>query len=603
MTTENSDTTPASQMITQVKTTVIHRLRQLARRNQRIIVATQYLVGASTFFLPLRAANYELYTEASYSLSQLIAFFNNILLNQDESNSNNVDVQYILWFVTRTVCHLEVFLEKFSLVFWGEQAKTLFVLVIELAKAISRLILLLRRRGDASSGANSPTMLLAWAREYPSGDRGGESSQFLDLAHYLAHYQQSHFDALQRQRQHASRMQMLPGAVSNRGSRYHHDDDDNDALSMLIRHRSPAPYNPTSSDDRNTTTTPPFTPDNNELGRFVGRRSGMVLVSPVSAGSVGRSVAVVGSDGDDHNSHTTPLKGTMKTSALRHFGSDNIAGGDDITTLPITSALTTTPRPSPTPTPKRMSNWDETWDEDVSQSISIQHMTPILTSTPRAATKTTPRAASQNKYLQADQELSSGSSNSNNNNNDATHGEEDDDGELRLPLPRDSHRAGNDALENEGSTDADSFDSNKGGGDAGVGRSKDSSRGVTAGLSPPQSPQQAAQVVNKHEGGLGVDEGCGGETDAGRVATTNKKGWVVWNLQGSDDKEHLLSSSSSSSSSSHDHNSSSSSSSSGGGGNSSSNSNSSSGGDSSFPFTAEQAFLFAELLYILRPVV
>ena len=140
-------------------------------------------------------------------------------------------------------------------------------------------------------------------------------------------------------------------------------------------------------------------------------------------------------------------------------------------------------------------------------------------------------------------------------------------------------------------------------------RSKNSSRGVTAGESPSQSPQQGAQVVDKHGGGVGVGEleGCGGGTEAGRGAATNKKGWVVWNLQGSDDREHLLSTSSSSSSSSHNRNSSSSNSSSSSNNNSSNSGNSSSsnssGGDSSFPFTAEQALLFAELLYILRPVV
>ena len=530
-----SETTPASELITHVKTTVVQRLRQLARRNQRIIVATQYLVGASTFLLPLRAANYELYTEASYSLSQLIAFFNNILLNDGENHSNSIDMQYILWFVTRTVCHLEVFLEKFSLVCWGEQAKSLFVLAIELAKATSRLILLLRRRGNASSGGtNSPIMLLGWAREYPSVDDGGHGGGVsLDLEHYLAHYQQGHIDAWQRQRQHASRTQMMrSGTVSSRGSRYHHDDDDdNDALSMLIRHRSPSPHHQTSSSDhRNTTTASPVTSGNDELGRFVGRRSGMVLMSPVSTGTG----SVI---------YNTPSKLAPTSPASRRLNdSDNMGGVDGITTLPVTSVLATTF------TPKRMTKWDQTWDDD----DESQAMT--LTPTPA------PLAALQNSNLQTNQAASSSSASIISKSRQG-----EDDGLLPLPPTRDRDppregRGG--SPETEGSTDADSFDS-KGAGEA----------------------EEGAREIGR--GGNG------------------KKGWVVWNLQGSDDHEQqatarqmeIPSSSPSPPSSPHDSNSSSSSSS-----NSSSGSSDSSR-SSSFPFTADQALLFAELLYILRPVV
>ena len=270
------DATMSSTALPAMQTSIVDRLKAGAKRNQKLIMAAQYLVGASTFILPLRAKNYEVYTEASYALSQLIAFFNQVLLSHHTAPAATTAqlLRQTLWLLTRTVGHVEVFLEKLSLAFGGEQARSLLVLVVELSKAASRVILLLRRRHQ-----DSPTMLLNWAREYPEhGGSEGEDEPCIDLAHYLAHYRAHGARWLDNQRSHTRKHHFvggaggLPPATPPTGPRL--GEAEGDALSLLIRHRSPAP------------TTPHRNPTTHVIGDvgFVGRRSGLVLPSPAETG-------------------------------------------------------------------------------------------------------------------------------------------------------------------------------------------------------------------------------------------------------------------------------------------------------------------------------
>ena len=82
-----------------------------------------------------------MYTEASYSLSQLISFCNSVVLdnvdaigtstnNQSTVVSSSVrSLDYYLWVVTRVITHLEVLLEKAAGAFWGDNSKERSILV------------------------------------------------------------------------------------------------------------------------------------------------------------------------------------------------------------------------------------------------------------------------------------------------------------------------------------------------------------------------------------------------------------------------------------------------------------------------------------------
>lgn len=82
-----------------------------------------------------------MYTEASYSLSQLISFCNSVVLDNPEVTGTSVQNQsaavsssvrsldYYLWVVTRVITHLEVLLEKAAGAFWGDNSKERSILV------------------------------------------------------------------------------------------------------------------------------------------------------------------------------------------------------------------------------------------------------------------------------------------------------------------------------------------------------------------------------------------------------------------------------------------------------------------------------------------
>lgn len=111
-----------------------------------------------SYFLQSRSKHYEVYTEASYSLSQLISFCNTVVLDNGQSDlsapvnfdragggsgdtslnanpsstgmsSNIRSLDYYLWIMTRAVTHVEVLLEKAAGAFWGESSKERSLLV------------------------------------------------------------------------------------------------------------------------------------------------------------------------------------------------------------------------------------------------------------------------------------------------------------------------------------------------------------------------------------------------------------------------------------------------------------------------------------------
>lgn len=100
-----------------------------------------------------RSPHYEVYTEASYCLSQLLSFCNKVVLENDvidgrliASNSPNTGGEanrlgtnghsskargfdYYIWVMTRALTQMEVLLEKAAGAFWGENSRQRSLLV------------------------------------------------------------------------------------------------------------------------------------------------------------------------------------------------------------------------------------------------------------------------------------------------------------------------------------------------------------------------------------------------------------------------------------------------------------------------------------------
>lgn len=138
----------------------------------RYLSVLQFLVSAGTFFIPTQSEEYELYSEGSFCLSQLISVLQrqqgNIIGRGDASEG-----------VLRRICTFistsEVFLEKLSSSLMGNKARVDLICAIESSKAIMRVIMVMNR--------SEASMLINWARE-------SETGKVLLLSHYSAFYKQ-----------------------------------------------------------------------------------------------------------------------------------------------------------------------------------------------------------------------------------------------------------------------------------------------------------------------------------------------------------------------------------------------------------------------------
>ena len=121
-------------------------------------IPNSHSITCFLIFPQSRSKHYEVYTEASYCLSQLITFCNSVFLDnlyvdnlsgvldsagggsQETSRtdtmsltassvSNSRGIDYYMWVMTRLVTHVEVLLEKAAGALWGENSKERSLLV------------------------------------------------------------------------------------------------------------------------------------------------------------------------------------------------------------------------------------------------------------------------------------------------------------------------------------------------------------------------------------------------------------------------------------------------------------------------------------------
>ena len=157
-------------------------LKSLLQRHQGLVSVLQYLTRAGVMFMPGSMELYEVAVEGCYSTSQLISFLNSTILEDTWQRSSGLEDCMVL--VTRAITHIEVLAEKLALALGGEFRRSQMAWLIELLKAVCRLVMLADR--------GKPTLLLHWGLFSDPGEIK------LDLKHYVRWYTRpERIDALQ----------------------------------------------------------------------------------------------------------------------------------------------------------------------------------------------------------------------------------------------------------------------------------------------------------------------------------------------------------------------------------------------------------------------
>ena len=147
-------------------------LKSLLSRHQGLVSVLQYLTRAGVMFMPSTMELYEVAVEGCYSTSQLITFLNSTILEESWERSSGLEDCMVI--VTRAISHIEVLAEKLALALGGEYRRSQMAWLIELFKAVCRLVMLADRR--------KPTLLLHW------GLFADPDEYKFDLSHYVRWY-------------------------------------------------------------------------------------------------------------------------------------------------------------------------------------------------------------------------------------------------------------------------------------------------------------------------------------------------------------------------------------------------------------------------------
>ena len=149
----------------------LSQLRETLRLHQRVVSGFQYLAGSLVLLIPASIRHYEVWTEGIYSMSRLLCFLNEKIL--DTSFDKVSGIEPLLVLISQGIPQVEVLIEKASESFGNIEHRNSAILGIESIKSLSRLAILIKR--------GQVTMLLNWGRGFTDG-------AVYDIAHYIQWY-------------------------------------------------------------------------------------------------------------------------------------------------------------------------------------------------------------------------------------------------------------------------------------------------------------------------------------------------------------------------------------------------------------------------------
>ena len=152
--------------------TAFAKVKKLLQRHQGVVTSLQYLSRAGIMFIPSTFELYEVAAEGCYSISYLIQYFNEIILEETVQRSTCIEDYMVL--ATKGVTYIEVLVEKIALALGGEFRRSQIVFFLELLKSACRLVMLADRR--------KPCMMIHW------NIQSDPSQNKLDLSHYKQWY-------------------------------------------------------------------------------------------------------------------------------------------------------------------------------------------------------------------------------------------------------------------------------------------------------------------------------------------------------------------------------------------------------------------------------
>jgi hypothetical protein len=142
------------------------------QKNQVLVSLLQYASTACVMFIPSSYRYYELAAEGCYSLSQVIQYFNRIIIESTVEKCGKLEDLCVV--LTRGISHVEVLVEKGAGALIGTYGRTQAIMIVECLKSCLRLLVIINRR--------APSLLIHWER-----DKRPEDPK-LDLAHYARWY-------------------------------------------------------------------------------------------------------------------------------------------------------------------------------------------------------------------------------------------------------------------------------------------------------------------------------------------------------------------------------------------------------------------------------
>ena len=113
--------------------------KDMLQRHQGIVTGLQYLSRAGVMFIPNSFEFYEMAAEGCYSTSQLIQYFNSLIL--DDTIQRSKCIEDFMVIATRGIAHVEVLVEKIASALGGEYRRSQVVFYLELIKSACRLIM------------------------------------------------------------------------------------------------------------------------------------------------------------------------------------------------------------------------------------------------------------------------------------------------------------------------------------------------------------------------------------------------------------------------------------------------------------------------------
>ena len=147
-------------------------LKGFLSRNQLVVSLLQYASTACVMFIPASFRYYEMAAEGCYSLSQLINYFNRVVIESALEKCSKLEDVCVL--LTRGISHVEVLIEKGASALIGSHGRTQAIMVVECLKSCLRVLIIINRR--------APSLMIHWERNRRPDDPK------LDVAHYARWY-------------------------------------------------------------------------------------------------------------------------------------------------------------------------------------------------------------------------------------------------------------------------------------------------------------------------------------------------------------------------------------------------------------------------------